>query len=221
VLLNNNSNFDQFGPFCDWLDDQKKKRVSIWITHSFQECLSRWIELGGKINMELIFNQCKIRSWHERDIESLQRYADNRKIWLNLRDIFPHPYSLEDARSWIELAAIEKPECSFAIAARQEAIGGIGLTFGKDVHSHTAELGYWLGEPFWGKGIMSGAVSSFVSYVFHTYPISRIFAEPFATNLASRQVLEKAGFSLEGIMQKNVIKDGIVHDQALYAMVQD
>lgn len=171
--------------------------------------------------MEIIFGQHSIRSWQERDVGSLQRNADNRKIWLNLRDIFPHPYSVEDARSWIRFALSEAPERSFAITFGDEAIGGIGLVFGEDVHAHTAELGYWLGEPFWGKGIMSGAVSNFAAYAFQTYPISRIFAEPYVGNKASRRVLENAGFSLEGVMRKNVIKDGLVHDQALYAMIKD
>ena len=173
------------------------------------------------MDMEIRFDQYSIRSWNEKDVCSLQRHADNRKIWLNLRDIFPHPYSVEDARSWIRLSLSEGPERSFAITSSDEVIGGIGLVFGEDVHSHTAELGYWLGEPFWGKGIMSGAVSNFATYAFQTYPIYRIFAEPYVANHASRRILEKAGFSLEGVMRKNVIKDGLIQDQALYAMIRD
>ncbi|HDD55071.1 MAG: GNAT family N-acetyltransferase [Chloroflexota bacterium] len=171
--------------------------------------------------MKIKFDDYFIRSWSEEDVQPLQKYANNRKIWLNLRDIFPHPYSAEDARSWIRIALSEEPERSFAIASRSEAIGGIGLVFGEDIHSHTAELGYWLGEPFWGKGIMSSAVSCFTAYTFEHFQVLRIFAEPFASNLASRRVLERAGFSLEGVMKKSVIKDGSVQDQALYALIQD
>lgn len=169
--------------------------------------------------MEIRFGEYRVRSWDERDIGPLTRYANNRKIWFNLRDIFPHPYSEEDARSWIRFALSETPERSFAIALKDEVIGGIGLVFGNDVHSHTAELGYWLGEPFWGKGVMSRAVANFSTYAFQVYSISRIFAEPYAVNQASRRVLEKAGFSLEGVLRKNVIKDGQVLDQALYALL--
>lgn len=171
--------------------------------------------------MRIGFDDYFIRSWSEGDTRSLQTYADNRKIWLNLRDIFPHPYSVDDARSWIELAVSQEPQRSFAIASGKEAIGGIGLVFGEDVHFQSAELGYWLGEPFWGKGIMSTAVSCFTAFAFQYYKIQRIFAEPFANNLASRRVLEKAGFSLEGVMKKSVIKDGLVQDQALYALTRE
>jgi RimJ/RimL family protein N-acetyltransferase len=171
--------------------------------------------------MDIRFGEYRVRSWDERDIGPLTRYANNRKVWLNLRDIFPHPYTIEDASSWIRFASSETPERSFAIGSEDEAIGGIGLVFGEDVHSHTAELGYWLGEPFWGKGIMSGAVSRFVDYAFQTYSMSRIFAEPFASNMASCRILEKTGFSLEGIKRKSVIKDGMILDQALYALIRD
>ena len=162
-----------------------------------------------------------IRSWQEGDFQALQSYADNRKVWLNLRNIFPHPYTEQDARTWIRFSLSEEPQRSFAIASRDEAIGGIGLVFRQDIHSHSAELGYWLGEPFWGKGIMSKVVACFTEYAFQKYPVLRIYAEPFAGNLASRRVLEKAGYSLEGIMKMNAKKDGRVLDQALYALVQD
>ena len=171
--------------------------------------------------MKIKFDDYFMRSWNAGDSQSLQKYADNRKVWLNLRDVFPHPYSDEDARFWIELALSQEPQRSFAIASREEAIGGIGLVFGEDVHSRAAELGYWLGEPFWGKGIMSSAVSCFTEYDFQHFQVLRIFAEPFASNLASRHVLEKAGFSLEGVLKKSVIKDGLVQDQALYALIRN
>jgi len=158
-----------------------------------------------------------IRSWRDTDVESLQRYANNRNIWLNLRDVFPHPYTIEDAIRWIEHASQEDPERSFAIASEEEPIGGIGLIFGDDVHRYNAELGYWLAEPFWGRGIMTGAVCAFTEYAFRRFALNRIYAEPFARNLASVRVLEKAGFSREGILRSSVVKDGVILDQIVYA----
>ena len=158
-----------------------------------------------------------IRSWCDADLETLQSYANNRKIWLNLRDVFPHPYTIEDARWWIEHTSQENPERSFAIASAEEPIGGIGLIFGDDVHRWVAELGYWLGEPYWGRGIMTGAVSLMTEYAFKKLPLNRIYAEPFANNLASIRVLEKAGFQREGTLRASVIKNGEILDQILYA----
>ncbi len=171
--------------------------------------------------MEIFLDDYLIRSWEKTDAESLIEYANNRKIWLNLRDIFPHPYSGQDARNWIDFALSQDPECNFAIAAGEEAIGGIGLTLGEDVHCQTAELGYWLGEPYWGRGIMSKAISSFTEYALTTFQLQRIFATPFASNQASRRILEKAGYFLEGILRKSVLKDGKIMNQALYAMVRE
>jgi len=171
------------------------------------------------VEMEVLFNDYKIRCWEKSDAESLVKYADNRKIWLNLRDIFPHPYSRDDAQHWIDFCLSQEPVRNFAITAADDAIGGIGLVFGEDVHCQTAELGYWLGEPFWGRGIMSRAVTSFTEYAFKKFQLKRIFAEPFASNQASRRVLEKAGYTLEGVMKKSVFKNGQILDQALYAVV--
>jgi len=158
-----------------------------------------------------------IRSWCDADLETLQSYANNRKIWLNLRDVFPHPYTIEDARWWIEHTSQENPERSFAIASAEEPIGGIGLIFGDGVHRCSAELGYWLGEPYWGRGIMTRAVSALTEYALKKLPLNRIYAEPFANNLASIRVLEKAGFQREGTLRASVIKNGEILDQILYA----
>jgi len=168
-------------------------------------------------NMRLSFGEYVIRSWCDADVESLQRYANNRKIWLNLRDVFPHPYTIDDARWWIEHASQEDPERSFAIASAEEPIGSIGLIFGEDVHRHNAELGYWLAEPFWGRGIMTGAVYAFTEYASREFSLNRVYAEPFAHNLASVRVLEKAGFLTEGVLRASVVKDGTILDQIVYA----
>jgi ribosomal-protein-alanine N-acetyltransferase len=163
--------------------------------------------------------ECIIRDWRMEDAPSIAKYANNRKIWINLRDAFPYPYSLQDAESFISRVIEASPITVFAIATQSEAIGSIGLMVGKDVHRYTAEMGYWLAEPFWGKGIMTQAVKSMTSYAIRNLKLHRIFAEPYSTNPASVRVLEKAGFICEGILRSNVFKDGNVLDQFLYSYV--
>lgn len=160
-----------------------------------------------------------VRDWHKDDASSLARYANNRKIWNNLRDAFPHPYSEEDAASYISRALQKNPGTVFAIATKSDAIGSIGLMPGQDVHRFTAELGYWLAEPFWGMGIMTEAVKALSEYALHELGFCRIYAEPYTTNPASARVLEKSGFVLEGTMRASVFKDDRVLDQFLYARV--
>jgi len=160
-----------------------------------------------------------IRDWQMGDAPSIAKYAHNRNIWINLRDAFPYPYSLQDAESFISRIVEANPVTVFAIATQKEAIGSIGLILGKDVHRYTAEMGYWLAEPFWGKGIMTQAVKSMTAYAICDLKLHRIFAEPYSTNPASVRVLEKAGFIREGILHSNVFKDGKVLDQFLYSYV--
>lgn len=161
-----------------------------------------------------------IRPWEEQDAEALARYANNRKIWLNLRDGFPHPYTLEHARAFLLRMRGQNPPTFFAIATPEGAVGGIGVSLNQDVHRLTAELGYWLAEPYWGRGIMSEAVASFSDFAFERFGLVRIYAEPYATNPASGRVLEKAGFILEGRMRCSVLKDQQILDQLLYAKVR-
>src|SRR5580765_5091396 len=168
----------------------------------------------------LNLRSCSIRLWSEEDANAMQRYANNRKIWENLRDIFPHPYSLQDADAFLDFAT-QARSTEFAIANETEAIGGIGLRLGDDVHRHTAEMGYWLGEPFWGRGIMTEAITAFTPWAFRWFELLRIFAQPFATNTASVRVLEKAGFVCEGQLKANVIKDGKLLDSLMYACVRE
>ena len=138
---------------------------------------------------------------------------------MNLRDAFPYPYRLQDAESFISRVIEANPITVFAIATQSEAIGSIGLMVGKDVHRYTAEMGYWLAEPFWGKGIMTQAVKSMTSYAIRNLKLHRIFAEPYSTNPASVRVLEQAGFKREGILRSNVFKYGRKLDQFLYSYV--
>ncbi len=160
-----------------------------------------------------------IRDWQIEDAPCLAKYANNRKIWMNLRDAFPHPYSLQDAEAFISGVNESDPTTVFAIATQSEAIGGIGLVPGTDVHRLTAEMGYWLAEPFWGKGIMTEAVKALTAFATRDLKLHRIFAEPYTTNPASARVLEKAGFIREGILRSNVFKDGKILDQFLYSYV--
>ena len=162
-----------------------------------------------------------LRVYTLADAESLAKYANNPKIADNLRDGFPHPYTRENALEFIRIATAKNPPTLFAIADSVEVIGGIGLMPKTDVHRLTAELGYWLGEPFWGQGIGAESVKAIVSYGFETLGLLRIFAEPYDSNPASCRVLEKAGFVLEGRLKNDVIKNGIIRDSLMFALTRD
>lgn len=171
--------------------------------------------------MLLQLSHATLRPWRPEDASSLARYANNRRVWLNLRDGFPHPYTYGHAVSYIEMAMSRKPETLFAVCVDDEAVGGVGFTIRTDIERLSAELGYWLGEPFWGKGIATEAVSATTRYAMHQFGLVRIYAMPFHTNSASAKILEKAGYTLEGRMRKAVIKDGKIIDQLLYAFVAE
>jgi len=153
------------------------------------------------------------------DAPSLAKHANNRRVSITLRDRFPYPYRLNDAKDFIERAISVQPEKNFCIEVDHSAVGGIGFRAGEDVHRHTAEFGYWLAEEFWGKGIMTEAVTAFVNYCFQNFSLNRIFASAYANNPASVRVLEKAGFIFEGRLRNNVIKDGKILDSLLYAKI--
>jgi ribosomal-protein-alanine N-acetyltransferase len=167
--------------------------------------------------MQLVLERCTIGPWRLNDAEPLARHANNRKVWVALRDLFPHPYTLKDAHEFLQRAISEQPTTDFCIAVNGVAVGGIGIRLGLDVHRHTAELGYWLGEKFWGRDLMSEAVVAFADFCFENFLLCRIYAEPFANNPASARVLEKAGFVFEARLKNNVIKDGQLLDSLLYA----
>ena len=160
-----------------------------------------------------------LRDWQIEDAKSISIYANNRKIWQNLRDGFPHPYSAKDAEAFIATVNKATPRTVFAIATESEAIGSIGLMLGRDVHRFTAELGYFLAEPFWGKGIMTKAVCFLSAWAINNLGLQRISAEPYAANIASQRVLEKSGFSYEGRLRSSVLKDGKILDQLVYSFL--
>ena len=170
--------------------------------------------------MHFQLNTCTLRSWRLSDAESLVKYANNRNIWLNLRDRFPHPYTPRDARAFFDSILGKEPETVFAIDVGGEAIGGVGFALQKDVDRVSAELGYWIAEPFWGRGIATEAVVAVTQYALAQHQeLTRIFAVPFTRNVASCRVLEKAGYVFEGSLRRSAIKDGVIVDQCLYAFI--
>lgn len=164
-----------------------------------------------------------LREWRREDAGDVARYADNEKIARNLRDVFPHPYALADARDFVDICITGDPEMSLfrAIEVDGRAVGSIALCRGSDVYQKTAELGYWLAEDYWGRGIMTRAVKRLCKEGFSRWDIQRIYAEPFSHNAGSRRVLEKAGFSLEGVMRRGVYKRGKVCDFCMYALLRE
>ena len=162
-----------------------------------------------------------MRSWQWRDRDAIVRHANNPNVSINLRDRFPNPYTAADARRWLESVIDFKPETNFAIAVGAEAVGGIGFTVQSDVGRRSAEIGYWLGEAFWGRGIATEALIAVTDYAFSHYDVCRLYAHVFDWNGASARVLEKAGYVFEGRMRKSVTKDGQTIDQLMYAMIRE
>lgn len=171
--------------------------------------------------MNLQLATCRVRSWEGRDRDSIVRHANNRKISINLRDRFPHPYTAADARSWLESVVGRKPETNFAIDVAGEAVGGIGFDLQPDVSYRSGEIGYWLGEEFWGRGIATDALIAVTDHAFANYNICRLYAHVFEWNRASARVLEKAGYEFEGRLRKSVTKEGQTIDQLMYAMIRE
>jgi len=171
--------------------------------------------------MELKLKNSTIRPWRSGDEGSLVRHADNYKIWRNVRDRFPHPYTIDDARAWIEYSSLEEPKTNFAIVVDEAAVGGIGLILQTDIYRRSAEIGYWLGEEFWGRGIMAEAVRAMTDWAFDNFDLSRIYAGVLEWNPASMRVLEKAGFQFEARLRKAVTKEGRTMDDFIYAIVRD
>ncbi|WP_373492842.1 GNAT family N-acetyltransferase [Aquiflexum sp.] len=162
--------------------------------------------------------EINLRPWAIEDLGNLVKYANNRNIARNMTDKFPFPYTETNGKAFIELVTKDDPIHIFAIEYNGQAIGGIGIHPQDNIHKRNAELGYWLGEPFWGQGIVSIAIQQILNFAFETYDIDRVFARPFGTNTASQKVLEKNGFLLEGKFEKVLIKDGDLLDELIYAI---
>ncbi len=159
-----------------------------------------------------------LRPFQVSDVDSLVHHANNFKIAKFLTDAFPHPYTVDHAKAFIAMATQDDPVHIFAIDVNGEAVGAIGLHPQKDIMCKNAELGYWLAEPYWGKGIITEAIKQIVPIGFSIFDITRIYARPYGTNAASQRVLEKAGFKLEARIEKNIFKNGEFLDELIYAV---
>lgn len=166
--------------------------------------------------------QILLRPWKRSDAASLASALSNKKVLNNLRDGLPYPYTEKDALDYIIfiLSSDPKDTLAYAIDIDGTAVGSIGAFRQGNIHCRTAELGYYLAEEYWGRGIMTEAVKLLCEKVFAETDILRIYAEPFAYNIGSRHVLEKAGFQFEGIMKSNAFKNGQVLDMALYGLTR-
>ena len=166
--------------------------------------------------------KCRIRKWELSDAKDLAVALSNKKVQDNLRDGLPYPYTEQDGKEFISamLSADESETFAFAITVDNMVIGSIGIFRQGNIHSQTAELGYYIAEEYWGKGIMTEAVKQICEYVFANSDIIRIYAEPFAYNIASCRVLEKVGFQYEGTLRSNAVKNGRVIDMEMYSLLK-
>ena len=162
----------------------------------------------------------KLREWREADLDNLVKYANNFNIAKWLTNGFPHPYTYEDGKTFLSMFTKDKPAKVFAIEVNGNAVGSIGIFPQTDIHEKNAEMGYWLAEEYWGKGIMLKAIQEIVDYGFQTFDIIRIFARPFSTNLKSQRVLEKAGFVCEARLKKALFKNGEFMDELIYVKLK-
>ena len=164
-----------------------------------------------------------LRKWQMSDAGCIVKYANNAKIAENLRNVFPHPYTVADAQNYINfcVGSNESRHYMRAIVFQGEAVGAVGCVIQEDVHCKSGEIGYWLGEPFWGRGIMTASVKLLCEWVFQNSDLIRLFAQPFGNNSGSMKVLEKAGFQMEGILKSSIYKNGNIFDSRIYARVKE
>lgn len=167
--------------------------------------------------------KCRIRKWELSDAKDLAVALSNKKVQDNLRDGLPYPYTEQDGKEFIStmLSADENETFAFAITVDNMVIGSIGIFRQGNIHRQTAELGYYIAEEYWGKGIMTEAVKQICEYVFANSDIIRIYAEPFAYNIASCRALEKAGFQYEGTLRSNAVKNSKVIDMKMYSLLKE
>ena len=166
---------------------------------------------------------CILKKWDLSDAKDLVKILSDKRILDNLRDGIPFPYTLQDGKEFIAsiLQANENNTFAFAIAIDNKVIGSITVFRQENIHNKTGELGYYLAREYWGKGVMTKAVNQICEYVFNNSDIIRIYAEPFAYNIGSCRVLEKAGFHYEGTLRKNAIKNGKILDMKMYSRLKD
>jgi ribosomal-protein-alanine N-acetyltransferase len=162
--------------------------------------------------------QISLRPWHIDDLETLVRIANNKNIAQYMADVFPHPYSHEKGKSFIEFATTNSTACIFAITVDNKPVGSVGLHLQADILRKNAEIGYWLAEAYWGKGIVMDAINQIVKYGFENLDIVRIFARIYGTNIPSQKVIEKCGFKLEGRYDKTIFKNNEFLDELIYGI---
>lgn len=160
----------------------------------------------------------QLRPWSLNDISDIVQLANNINIAKNMTDAFPNPYTYMDAEAFVRRVSTEIPQKVFAIAYNNKVVGSIGIFPKEDIHRKNAEIGYWLGEPYHGKGIMTEAVRLIVKYGFETFDIERIYAAPFRNNKASQRVLQKSGFILEAVLRMSIIKYNELQDETIYSI---
>lgn len=170
--------------------------------------------------MEIVKEKYTLREWQLTDIESLVKNANNIHIWRNMTDLFPHPYTQQDAESFIHMNMGKNEQDAFAIVVNGQAVGNIWFDRGKDVERFGAEIGYWLGEAYWGQNILSDAMQTVRDYIFTKTDIVRLFARAFSYNSGSMRVLEKSGFTKFGMSHQSAIKEGRFVDMPYYELLK-
>ena len=161
-----------------------------------------------------------LRHWKPDDLDNLVKFANNKKIADKLTDAFPHPYSRGNGISYINTFKDDNPARVFAIEVNGIACGSIGIYLQNDIHRKNAEIGYWLGEEYWGKGIITEAITRMIEHGFKSFDVNRIYARPFSTNPASARALEKAGMKLEARLEKSLFKNGQFLDELIYSILK-
>ena len=162
-----------------------------------------------------------MRPWREGDEESLAQQASNRRIWNNVRDFFPYPYTIRDANAWVRSNKAYTQPNNFAIEVEGKAVGNFGFTVKDDIYRYNAEIGYWIGEDYWGRGITSDILPVMVGYIFKHFQVNRLFACVLEGNVSSMRVLDKAGFRAEGIHRKAAVKNNQYLDEYIYAILRE
>jgi len=171
------------------------------------------------IHLDTELPDCVLRPWRATDKANLVRHADNRRVWRNMTHTFPHPYTPDDADLWLQIAANPGASLQLAIDVGGEAVGGIGAIAGEGIYRATAQFGYWLGEPWWGRGIATAAARALAARIGGEHLFARLEAQVFAWNPASMRVLEKAGFQRDAVLRSAATKDGRLLDTVLYSRV--
>jgi [ribosomal protein S5]-alanine N-acetyltransferase len=164
---------------------------------------------------------CYLRPWQNRDKDVLAQLANNRAIWLNMRDVFPSPYTVYQAQRFIAESACSRTAVYCAIAQRQQVVGSITLYLNDDIRRFSGVLSYWIGQPYWGKGFATAAISAISHYAFQRLALVRLYAKVFSNNEGSIRALEKCGFEREGYFRKALYKEGQFIDQVVYAKIQE